>query len=130
MFYGDGLNFHHWGNFFPYSANGQADTQPRTSREIHAIVAASDLEIEQTDAKWYSCIAILITRFIEDPHHMADGTSNVCKLRKARSKTSTSHLVPDPQRIIYATSASSQSTPILEFSYGAACTSQYSLMAS
>jgi hypothetical protein len=58
--------------------------KPISYKALFAIRAALDLEIEQMDVKTaflYGNIDHEI--YVEQPHHMADGTSKVCKLRKA-----------------------------------------------
>ena len=58
--------------------------KPMSYKALLAIAAALDLEIEQMDVKTaflYGYIDHEI--YVEQPHHMADGTRRVCKLRKA-----------------------------------------------
>ena len=57
--------------------------KPMSYKALFAIGAALDLEIEQMDVKTaflYGNIDHEI--YVEQPHHMTDGTSRVCKLRK------------------------------------------------
>jgi len=58
--------------------------KPMSYKALFAIAAALDLEIEQMDVKTaflYGDIDHEI--YVEQPHQMADGTTRVCKLRKA-----------------------------------------------
>ncbi|CRG92846.1 hypothetical protein PISL3812_09917 [Talaromyces islandicus] len=58
--------------------------KPMSYKALLAIAAALDLEIEQMDVKTaflYGYIDHEI--YVEQPHHMTDGTAKVCKLRKA-----------------------------------------------
>ena len=58
--------------------------KPMSYKALFAIAAALDLEIEQMDVKTaflYGYIDHEI--YVEQPHHMTDGTPRVCKLRKA-----------------------------------------------
>ncbi|CDM26217.1 Probable transposable element [Penicillium roqueforti FM164] len=58
--------------------------KPMSYKALFAIGAALDLEIEQMDVKTaflYGNIDHEI--YVEQPHHMTDGTPRVCKLRKA-----------------------------------------------
>jgi hypothetical protein len=58
--------------------------KPMSYKALLAIAAALDLEIEQMDVKTaflYGNIDHEI--YVEQPHHMTDGTAKVCKLRKA-----------------------------------------------
>jgi hypothetical protein len=58
--------------------------KPMSYKALFAIGAALDLEIEQMDVKTaflYGHIDHEI--YVEQPHHMTDGTPRVCKLRKA-----------------------------------------------
>jgi hypothetical protein len=58
--------------------------KPMIYKALFAIAAALDLEIEQMDVKTaflYGYIDHEI--YVEQPHHMTDGTPRVCKLRKA-----------------------------------------------
>lgn len=58
--------------------------KPMSYKALFAIAAALDLEIEQMDVKTaflYGNIDHEI--YVEQPHHMTDGTPKVCKLRKA-----------------------------------------------
>jgi hypothetical protein len=58
--------------------------KPMSNKALFAIAAALDLEIEQMDVKTaflYGDIDHEI--YVEQPHHMSDGTPRVCKLRKA-----------------------------------------------
>ena len=58
--------------------------KPMSYKALFAIAAALDLEVEQMDVKTaflYGDIDHEI--YVEQPHHMTDGTPRVCKLRKA-----------------------------------------------
>jgi len=58
--------------------------KPMSYKALFAIAAALGLEIEQMDVKMaflYGDIDCEI--YVEQPHHMTDGTPRVCKLRKA-----------------------------------------------
>lgn len=58
--------------------------KPMSYKALFAIAAALDLEIEQMDVKTaflYGYIGHEI--YVEQPHHITDGTPRVCKLRKA-----------------------------------------------
>jgi hypothetical protein len=58
--------------------------KPMSYKALFAIAAALDLEVEQMDVKTaflYGEIDHEI--YVEQPHHMTDGTAKVCKLRKA-----------------------------------------------
>ena len=58
--------------------------KPMSYKALLAIAAALGLEIEQMDVKTAFLYGMIDHEiYVEQPHGMTNGTSNVCKLRKA-----------------------------------------------